>query len=178
VLDLRPTAYDDPDALLLTAEVQQYYTRLYGGADTTVDPLEFVAPNGLFVVAYVDDEPVACGGWRRRGIDGDPDPALRPGDTEIKRMYVREAHRGRGYARAVLAELERTAMAAGGRRMVLETGLPQSDAIALYRSAGYEPMPVFGHHRDSPTVRCYAKPLTDGVAAEPQGERARPICGA
>ena len=49
-------------------------------------------------------------------------------------------HRGRGHARAVLAELERSAAAAGRRRTVLETGTRQPEAIALYTSSGYVPM--------------------------------------
>ena len=65
------------------------------------------------------------------------DPELRDGDAEIKRMYVIAAHRGRGIARAVLAELERTAAAAGRRPMVLETGDRQPEAVALYTSSGY-----------------------------------------
>ena len=74
-------------------------------------------------------------------------------------MFVAAAHRGRGYARAVLAELERTAAAAGRRRTVLETGTRQPEAIALYTSAGYAPMAAFGVYRDSPNCRCFAKPL-------------------
>jgi ribosomal protein S18 acetylase RimI-like enzyme len=59
----------------------------------------------------------------------------------------------------VLAELERTAAAAGRRRAVLETGSRQPEAIALYLSAGYDPMPRFGYYRDSPNCRCFAKRL-------------------
>jgi ribosomal protein S18 acetylase RimI-like enzyme len=49
-------------------------------------------------------------------------------------MFVVAAHRGRGHARAVLAELERSAAAAGRRRTVLETGTRQPEAIALYKA--------------------------------------------
>jgi GNAT superfamily N-acetyltransferase len=85
--------------------------------------------------------------------------------VEIKRMFVVDAMRGRGFARAVLAELERAAAGAGARRMVLETGLLQPEAIALYRSSGYHPMPNFGVYRCAPNSRCFAKPLvgTDGA---------------
>ena len=55
-------------------------------------------------------------------------------------MFVVAAHRDRGHARAVLAELERSAAAAGRRRAVLETGTRQPEAIALYTSSGYVPM--------------------------------------
>ena len=84
---------------------------------------------------------------------------LRDGDAEVKRMFVAAAHRGRGHARAVLAELERSAAAAGRRRAVLETGTRQPEAIALYTSAGYAPIATFGVYRDSPNCRCFAKVL-------------------
>jgi ribosomal protein S18 acetylase RimI-like enzyme len=59
----------------------------------------------------------------------------------------------------VLAELERAAAEAGRRRLVLETGTRQPEAIGLYTSSGYEPMPAFGAYRGSPESRYYAKPL-------------------
>jgi GNAT superfamily N-acetyltransferase len=86
---------------------------------------------------------------------------LRDGDVEVKRMFVVPAHRGHGYARAVLAELERSAAAAGRCRVVLETGTRQPEAIALYRSCGYTPMAAFGMYRDSPSCRCLAKIVSD-----------------
>jgi GNAT superfamily N-acetyltransferase len=158
VLDLRPTPFDHHDAARLIAELQRYYRERYGGEDgTPINPREFDGPAGYFVLGYAGGEPVACGGWRLRRA-GEA-PALRDGDAEIKRMYVAASHRGRGYARAVLADLERAAAAAGIRRIVLETGTRQPEAMALYPSAGYEPMTAFGTYRDSPTSRYFAKPL-------------------
>ena len=134
------TSYDHPDAVALIAEVQQEYVVRYGGQDATpVDPAEFVPPRGLFLVAYVDGVPAACGGWRAHETD-----------VELKRMYVAPAFRGRGLARAVLTALERTAAEAGYRRVILETGQRQPEAIALYRSSGYEPVPSFGHYAEAP----------------------------
>ena len=52
-------------------------------------------------------------------------------------MYVIPAGRGRGYARVVLAHLERTAADAGADWLVLETGDMQPEAIALYESFGF-----------------------------------------
>jgi GNAT superfamily N-acetyltransferase len=158
-LRIRPTSYDHPDAATLVAAVQRVYIERYGGVDSTpLEPAEFAPPLGHFLVGYLaDGAPVACGGWRWR--QAQEDPVLRDGDVEIKRMYVAEAMRGRGFARRLLAELERTAAAAGGRRMVLETGIQQPEAIALYQSVGYQPIERFGWHRDSENSRCYAKPL-------------------
>jgi len=134
----------------LEAEVQAEYVVRYGGPDETpVDPTQFAPPDGAFVVAYVGDEPVAMGGFRRHDEDS----------VEVKRMFVAVGHRGRGHARAVLAELERLAREAGYRRVVLETGMRQPEAIELYASAGYTPIAGFGHYRDSPLNRCFARLL-------------------
>jgi len=165
--------YDHPDAVTLVTAVQRVYVERYGGADATpVDPSEFAPPAGLFLVGYADGLPVTCGGWRlhraapRDGAEERPpreggleEPAPRDGDAELKRMYVVPAVRGRGFARRLLAELERTASVAGARRMVLETGTRQPEAIALYRSSGYRPLPKFGIYREAPGSRCFAKPL-------------------
>ncbi len=159
---LRPTALDHPDALALVTRLQAYYRAIYGGQDgTPIDVTEFAEPSGHFVVGYVEGVAVACGGWRAR--DGE-DPALRPGDAEVKRMFVDQPERGRGHGHAVLAELERTAARAGRRRMVLETGVRQPEAITLYVSAGYAPMPPFGAYRDAPGSRHFAKLLHGNTA--------------
>lgn len=132
--------YDHADAVALIEQVQQEYVVRYGEVDgTPVDPAQFAAPLGLFLVGYLDAQPVACGGWRARG----------DGTAELKRMYVAPAARGRGAARAILAELERTARQTGHNRIVLETGLRQPEAIALYTSAGYTPVPRFGYYKDA-----------------------------
>ena len=158
MLELRPSAYDHPDASHLVAAVQREYVNRYGGEDATpVNPATFAPPHGFFTVGYVQGEPVACGGWRAR--DAEPGQPLREGDAEIKRMFVQVGHRGRGHARAVLGELERTAAAAGRRRLVLETGTRQPEAIALYTSAGYLPIARFGVYREAPGCRCFAKIL-------------------
>jgi GNAT superfamily N-acetyltransferase len=144
--ELRVAAYDSDDAQLLTAEVQREYVRRYGGEGDTapVDTSEFDGDNGRFLMVYVDDVPAAMGGWRRHG---DTPPYH---EAEIKRMYVRPAFQRRGLARLILAELERTAAAAGITRLILETGPEQPEGIALYRSAGYVEVPAFGYYADEP----------------------------
>ena len=147
--DLRQVDYQDPDARLLIDEVQQEYVQRYGGPDgTPVHRDEFRPPNGLFIVLYEAGRPVAMGGWRfnedARVVLDDPSRVV-----ELKRMYVVPTRRGRGHARTMLAHLEHTAVLAGAGQMVLETGDAQPEAVALYRSSGYVPVPAFGHYADS-----------------------------
>lgn len=140
-MEIRVVAYDHPDAVLLIDEVQREYVVRYGGVDgSPVDATEFAPPLGLFLVGYVDGKAVTCGGWRVHG----------GGVVELKRMYVVPAARGRGLARAMLAELELSAKRAGHRRIVLETGRRQPEAVALYLSSGYTEVPKFGYYQDSP----------------------------
>jgi GNAT superfamily N-acetyltransferase len=74
-------------------------------------------------------------------------------------MYVREKRRRVGIARLILAELERTAKDAGVRRLVLETGNAQPEAIAMYRFAGFADIPAFGHYAHSPDAVHLGKDL-------------------
>jgi GNAT superfamily N-acetyltransferase len=164
VLALKATPLDHPDAAALIVLLQAHYTEIYGGQDETpFAAAQFVPPEGYFVVGYVDDVAVACGGWRARDDD---EPPLRPGDAEIKRMFVHPSQRGRGLARAVLADLEAAAARAGRLRMVLETGLGQPAAIGLYVSAGYAPMAPFGTYRDTEAGRYYSRALPGVIAAD------------
>jgi GNAT superfamily N-acetyltransferase len=154
-------AYDDPDVARMVDEVQTEYVARYGGPDqAAVDPAEFAPPDGLFLVGLLDGTPVAMGGWRRRGGS----------QAELKRMYVSAAARRRGIARLLLAELERTAAAAGITRLLLNTGPAQPEAVALYRQAGYTPVPGFGHYACHPDALFFGKSLT------PVGSRPDWVC--
>ncbi len=141
---IRERPLDHADVVRLVEQVQAYYVAIYGGPDTSpVDAGEFRRPGGAFFVGYLDDQPVAMGGWRFS-----PQPpdigADRP--AEIKRMYVVPDQRGKGLARAMLDHLESSAIASGADALVLETGRVQPAAIALYRSSGYVDVPRFGHY--------------------------------
>lgn len=150
--------YDAPETVALIEQVQQEYVERYGEPDVTpTDAAEFAPPEGLFLVGYLDGAASAMGGWRARAPEGE---VLRVGDAEIKRMYVVRAARGRGLSRLMLAELERTAREAGHKRMVLETGIMQPEAIALYTSSGYTPMPEFGAYAGDAYSRHYCRELT------------------
>jgi GNAT superfamily N-acetyltransferase len=141
---------DDPVVKDLIELIQGEYVVRYGGPDDApIDAEEFAPPRGLFLLATIDGEPAGCGGWRDLG----------DGRAEIKRMFTVAAFRNRGVARAVLAELERTAAAAGIRDMVLETGSVQPEAIALYLSTGYDPIDGFGYYAGAPLSRAYGKRL-------------------
>jgi GNAT superfamily N-acetyltransferase len=130
----------------------------YAGDDEPDDPEaewsmgvdEVTPPRGIFVVAYLDGEPVGCGAIR-------PCPAAGPKVAEIKRMYTVPSARRQGVSRAVLTRLESEAVRLGYRRLQLETGLRQPEAVALYESSGYRRIPNFGLYAASELSACFAR---------------------
>jgi GNAT superfamily N-acetyltransferase len=141
----------------MVSEVQAEYTALYGGPDDTpLEPGVFEAPSGAFFIGYLSGAAVVMGGWRFR-----PDVTAlgRSRAAELKRMYVVPAARRTGQGRVLLAHLEQTARDAGADLMVLETGLLQPEAIALYTSSGYESVEAFGHYAWSPNACYFGKRL-------------------
>ncbi|MFJ3289181.1 GNAT family N-acetyltransferase [Streptomyces sp. NPDC086669] len=158
-MHIRPVPFDHPDAVKLNDQVQAEYAVRYGddGDATPLAAADFAPPRGLYLIAYdALGVPVASGGWRSQDENGEGN---QDGDAELKRMYVVEDMRGRGIARRVLVALEDDARAAGRRRMVLETGAKQPEAVALYTSSGYEPCGKFGYYRFHELSLCYAKAL-------------------
>ena len=128
-VELRPTRLDDPVAARLVDELQADLTVRYGAPDPVgTGPEEFWPPRGVFLVAWLDGQPVGCAGLKE--VD--------TGIAELKRMYVAPSARGHGVARALLAGLEDHARRAGVSRLRLITGEAQPEAVALYASAGWE----------------------------------------
>jgi GNAT superfamily N-acetyltransferase len=103
---------------------------------------------GAFLIVCRNKVPVGCGALRL--LDAET--------AELKRMYVDPAVRGRGLGRRLVAALEAEAKSLGARRLVLETGIRQAAALALYRATGFHPIPLFGEYRLSPqTSVCFGK---------------------
>src|SRR5437764_710746 len=91
------------------------------------------APAGLMLVAYLRAEAIGCGAVKHR-------PG---GPSDVKRMWVAPAARGLGLGRRLLAELEAEAARSGAAVARLETNRNLTEAIGLYRSAGYREVPPF-----------------------------------
>ena len=120
-------------------------------AEVTADIVS--APHGTFVVAWLDGVAVGCGALK---------PLRAPDVAEIKRMYTLPEARRRGISRALLARLESIAAELGYRRIQLETGTEQPEAMALYESHGWERIEPYGRYKDEPSSVCYAKDVGRG----------------
>ncbi len=121
--------------------VAQYFAELAGrfregfdpGRSIPLDEAEMIPPLGVFLVASLDGELVACGGVKTTS----------PGVGYLKRMWVAGSMRGLGLGRRMLGALESEARALGLTTVQLETNRALAEAIRLYRSSGYVEVPPF-----------------------------------
>jgi DNA-binding MarR family transcriptional regulator/GNAT superfamily N-acetyltransferase len=131
----------DPEQPAAAYCLGEYYAelgrRFDDGWDDTISiaatPEQLRLPAGLFVVATLHGTPVGCGALKFHG--------RRP--AELKRMWVAPSTRGLGLGRRLLSELEQLAADHGSRTVRLETNRNLTEAITLYRSAGYREVPAF-----------------------------------
>ncbi len=132
--EIRAVSVDDAAAVPLLADLQQEYTTLYPDyvhlEMSGIAAADFAAPDGSFLVLLEDGVTIAGGAFRRHDDS----------TAEFKRIWTAPAHRRRGLARRVLAELEREAQARGYSRVYLVTGPRQPAARELYLSSGYTPL--------------------------------------
>ena len=101
------------------------------------------------VLGSCDGRAVACGGMKAFGRDA----------LEVKRMFTRGDCRGLGLGGRVLEALEEWAREDGFRRIVLETGKRQPEAIALYVRHGYVRTENYGPYKGIANSVCFEKKL-------------------
>ena len=101
------------------------------------------------VVAFQNEQAIGCGAFRKFDAN----------TVEIKRMYVKVTYRGSGVANTVLSSLEEWASEEGFTKCVLETGIRQQEAIALYKKNGYQQIPCYGQYLNVENSLCFEKIL-------------------
>ncbi len=141
----------DPDFIALCSALDAHLNREAGGE---ANRAQYVPHNALdhihdAVIAYDGDVAVGCGSFKRHG----------DGVAEVKRVFVREDHRGRGVARELMARLEQRAKEQGYTALILETGRHMADAVGLYHALGYRDIPNYGPYADMPGSVCMHKDL-------------------
>ncbi len=101
------------------------------------------------VVHFIDNLPVGCGAFK----------PFNENAIEVKRMFVLPGHRGKSIASKVLNELEVWAKELNYSSSVLETGLRQPEAIALYKKNGYTIIPNYPPYEGIENSVCFNKLL-------------------
>ena len=137
-IEIRSVDPEHPDAHYCLAEyVAELNRRSKRGFDPSIGatalPHEVRPPAGHFFVAYLHDDPIGCGAVKHHA----------DAPAEIKRMWIAPRARGLGLGRCLLEKLEACALARGARVAHIETSAVLTEALALYRSAGWLEVPAF-----------------------------------
>jgi GNAT superfamily N-acetyltransferase len=102
-----------------------------------------------FFVMRFEGQPAACGGVKLFGTEY----------GEVKRMYVRPEYRRRGLGRQILNHLADYAREQGVSVLRLETGIHQTEAMALYERYGFQRRSPFGAYKEDPMSIYFEKAI-------------------
>lgn len=143
------TSSDNQDFKELVKKLDTYLAVTDGDEHAFYDQYNSIDDIKHCLVAYDGDKAVACGAIK----------AFDSESQEVKRMFTLTEYRGRGLASSLLAELEKWALELGSKSTILETGLRQVEAVALYKKCGYSIIPNYGQYADMENSVCFKKEL-------------------
>lgn len=136
MLTLKRTNSSDKDFHLLIENLDKYLLDQYGQLQHFYSQYNKIENIPTVVIAYIENEPAGCGCFKQ----------FDDSSVEVKRMFVANAHRGKGIGAAILTELEKWAAELGQKATVLELGNNQPEAMLLYTKQGYSVIPNYGQY--------------------------------
>ncbi|WP_174545272.1 GNAT family N-acetyltransferase [Formosa haliotis] len=149
MIHIKRTTSENPDFIELVKQLDADLAVRDGEDHAFYAQFNGIATLNHVIVAYHDKQPVSCG-------------AIKPFNTdtlEVKRMYTLPDYRGEGLASKVLAELELWGKTMHYNYCILETGMKQPEAIALYKKNGYQSIQNYGQYIGVENSVCFKKTL-------------------
>jgi len=138
-----------PEFVRLTDELDQELWAKQGEAQAAYHGFNRLEGIHDVVIAYEGEEPMGCASFKN----------LEPGVAEVKRVFVRPTHRGRGISRGLMAALEARAASQGVGVLLVETSRNFAEAVGLYRSLGYAEVENYPPYVGMPESVCFRKEL-------------------
>lgn len=148
-MDFREVNSAHADFKALTRSLDMELVKRYGAKQEDYNRHNEMAVEDPAIVGYVNGTPAACGSFRR----------VSESAVEIKRMYVADEHRRKGYSTNLLGMLEALACKHGYRTALLETGKGQPEDLGLYRKADYEVIDNYPPYENMENSICMKKKL-------------------
>jgi len=150
-IDIRPEDPRQADVEALLGQSDDYFRAMYPAESNHLVSADVLGTDrAVFLTARRDGELLGSIALL----------VIAPGHAEMKRMFVRTEFRGIGLGRRLLNALEEVACHRSIRRISLETGIKQLEAIGLYRTSGYQDCPPFGDYKSDPLSLFMTKSLT------------------
>ena len=143
------TTSENLDFQKLVKQLDAYLAIIDGDEHSFYDQYNKIDLLKNCIVIFEDETAVACGAIK----------AFDEQSMEIKRMFTLPEMRGKGIASKILNQLENWTKELGFSKTILETGIKQTEAIALYEKCGYNIIPNYGQYSGIEHSVCYEKSL-------------------
>ena len=143
------TTSENLDFQKLVKQLDAYLAIIDGDEHSFYDQYNKIDLLKNCIVIFEDETAVACGAIK----------AFDEQSMEIKRMFTLREMRGKGIASKILNQLENWTKELGFSKTILETGIKQTEAIALYEKCGYKIIPNYGQYSGIENSVCYEKSL-------------------
>jgi len=146
---LKRTNSENIDFINLVQELDKVLHEINGDEQSFFTQFNKIDMIKHVVVAYENHIPIGCGAIKEYSS----------GTMEVKRMFVDKKSQGKGTASKILKELELWAKELGYKKCILETGIKQTSAIALYKRNNFEIIENYGQYKDIKDSVCFQKNL-------------------
>ncbi len=142
MIETRQVDPGDADVSELIRELDEYQMSIYPAESNHLDSVEELRRENVFFIGAFEGRQLVGTGAVKRFSDGRE--KIRYG--EIKRVFVKKSHRGKGISRLIMERLEKHLVDQGIQVARLETGIYQPEALALYQRSGYRERSSFGDY--------------------------------
>ena len=135
-LATEPEQIEDARALFREYEEWLGMSLCFQGFEEEVATLpgKYAPPGGRLYVAYDDGEPIGCIALR----------SIAPNICEMKRLYLRDAARGKGVGKRLIEQVIADGQEIGYQKMRLDTYPPKmGKAVNLYEAHGFYEIPAY-----------------------------------
>lgn len=149
MITVKKTDFKNKDLQLLTKALDEDLSVKDGNEHDFYHQFNSLTGIHQAIIIYENEKPIGCG-------------AFKPFSTkiaEIKRMFVIPEYQGKGIGSKILEELETWAVSLNYTTCILETGIRQPDAIALYKKNGYQIIDNYGQYKGVENSICFKKQL-------------------
>lgn len=145
------TNSSNSDFIELCHGLDGFLNDLVGGEENRAEYIPYNRLDDIHnvIVAYDNDIPVGCASFKKYDDEC----------AEVKRVFIRQAYRGKGISNKLMELLESAARKQGYRYLILESGEPLVAAMALYRKIGYKVIPNYGQYKNMTDSICMKKEL-------------------
>lgn len=140
LIDLTP---DDPDVITVFSDIDRLINSLYPVATAQSLSISQLAQPNVYAIGLKNEEGIIACGAIVMQFDTKP-------YGEIRRLYVKPNHRGKGLSRRIMQILLHHAGEEAIPLIRLETGPKQTESISLYENLGFKRCASFGEYTDNP----------------------------